>query len=81
MTDTLKSVRELLTPPVRQSPSPLYAFWASVALAISALALAAMMIMGPDREAPRVVAEVETAPEPVSEPDSVSAPFEISQAP
>ncbi|MEM9966149.1 MAG: hypothetical protein AAGC58_12475 [Asticcacaulis sp.] len=80
MTDRLKSVREMLTTPERRPASPLYAFGASVALAISAVALAGMMIMGPDRDRPRAVNEAEAIPV-LSETSGEAGGFEISRIP
>jgi|GEM_PF-6923145 len=79
MTDRLKSVRDMLTPSERRRSSPLYAFGASVALAVSALALAGMMIMGPDRDRPRVVTS-EEVPLSQAQPEDAGT-FEISRTP
>ncbi|WP_140985112.1 hypothetical protein [Asticcacaulis tiandongensis] len=84
MTDRLKSIREMLTTPERRPASPLYAFGASVALAISAVALAGMMILGPDRDRPRAVSEAEAIADLIPGPSDTSGEaggFEISRIP
>lgn len=57
MSDPLIAARALLEPPERTPLPPVWAFAASVCLAVSALALAGMVIMGPQRSQPQTVSE------------------------